>query len=25
VGMPIEVTFRKMSDTITLPYFRPIR
>jgi uncharacterized OB-fold protein len=23
VGMPIEVTFRKMSDEITLPYFRP--
>jgi uncharacterized OB-fold protein len=25
VGMPIEVTFRKMSDEITLPYFRPAR
>ena len=25
VGMPIEVTFRKMSDDITLPYFRPTR
>jgi uncharacterized OB-fold protein len=25
IGMPIEVTFRKMSDEITLPYFRPAR
>ena len=23
VGMPVEVTFREMSDEITLPYFRP--
>ena len=23
VGMPIEVTFKKMSEEITLPYFRP--
>jgi len=23
IGMPIEVTFRRMSDEITLPYFRP--
>lgn len=23
VGMPVEVTFRKMSEAITLPYFRP--
>ncbi len=23
VGMPIEVTFREMSEEITLPYFRP--
>jgi hypothetical protein len=23
VGMPLEVDFRKMSDAITLPYFRP--
>jgi uncharacterized OB-fold protein len=25
IGMPIEVVFRKMSDEITLPYFRPAR
>jgi hypothetical protein len=25
VGMPVEVTFRKMSDEITLPMFRPAR
>jgi len=23
VDMPVEVTFRRMSDEITLPYFRP--
>ena len=23
IGMPLEVTFRKMSEEITLPYFRP--
>ena len=23
VGLPVEVTFRAMSDAITLPYFRP--
>ena len=23
VGMPVEVTFRRMSDAITLPCFRP--
>ena len=23
VGMPVEVAFHKMSDEITLPYFRP--
>lgn len=23
VGMPVEVAFEKMSDVITLPYFRP--
>ena len=23
VGMPLEVAFRAMSDTITLPFFRP--
>jgi uncharacterized OB-fold protein len=23
VGMPVEVVFRRMSDEITLPYFRP--
>ena len=23
VGMPVEVVFRPMSETITLPYFRP--
>jgi uncharacterized OB-fold protein len=25
IGMPIEVVFRKMSEEITLPYFRPVR
>ena len=24
VGMPVEVTFQKMSDEITLPMFRPV-
>jgi uncharacterized OB-fold protein len=23
IGMPVEADFRKMSDEITLPYFRP--
>jgi uncharacterized OB-fold protein len=23
IGMPLEVSFREMSDEITLPYFRP--
>lgn len=23
VGMPLEVVFRKMSDSVTLPFFRP--
>jgi uncharacterized OB-fold protein len=23
IGMPVEVTFERMSDEITLPYFRP--
>jgi uncharacterized OB-fold protein len=23
IGMPVEVTFRRMSDEITLPLFRP--
>jgi uncharacterized OB-fold protein len=23
VGLPVEVTFRRMSEAITLPYFRP--
>jgi uncharacterized OB-fold protein len=23
IGMPLQVTFHKMSDEITLPYFRP--
>lgn len=25
IGMPLEVTYRKMTDEITLPYFRPVR
>ena len=25
VGMPVEVTFRRMSDEISLPLFRPRR
>ena len=25
VGMPVEVAFQRMSDTITLPMFRPAR
>jgi uncharacterized OB-fold protein len=25
VGMPVEVAFRRMSDEITLPFFRPVR
>ena len=24
IGMPVEVAFRRMSDEITLPYFRPV-
>jgi hypothetical protein len=24
IGMPIEVSFERMSDEITLPYFRPV-
>jgi hypothetical protein len=23
IGMPVEVTFRRVSESITLPYFRP--
>ena len=25
IGMPVDVTFQKMSDEITLPYFKPRR
>jgi hypothetical protein len=25
IGMPVEVTFRRMSDAITLPLFRPVQ
>jgi hypothetical protein len=25
IGMPVEVTFRRMSDEIALPLFRPVR
>jgi uncharacterized OB-fold protein len=25
IGMPLEVFFVRMSDEITLPYFRPVR
>ena len=25
IGMPVEVAFEKMSEQITLPYFRPAR
>lgn len=25
IGMPVEVTFKKATDEITLPYFRPLQ
>ena len=24
IGMPVEVTFRRASDTMTVPYFKPV-